>query len=57
LAGGVSSNDRLREYLQKYAQEKLPETVCLKPMKKVYSMDNAAMIGVAGILEFTHLSV
>jgi N6-L-threonylcarbamoyladenine synthase len=57
LAGGVSSNDRLREYLQKYAQEKLPETVCLKPMKKVYSMDNAAMIGVAGLLEFTHLSV
>lgn len=51
LAGGVSCNDRLREYLQSYAQEKLPEVVCLRPMKKVYSMDNAAMIGLAGILE------
>jgi N6-L-threonylcarbamoyladenine synthase len=54
LAGGVSCNDRLREYLQSYAQEKLPEVVCLKPMKKVYSMDNAAMIGLAGILEYTN---
>lgn len=54
LAGGVSSNDRLRGYLQSYAQEKLPEVVCLKPMKKVYSMDNAAMIGLAGILEYTN---
>ncbi|MCX6823810.1 MAG: tRNA (adenosine(37)-N6)-threonylcarbamoyltransferase complex transferase subunit TsaD [candidate division SR1 bacterium] len=54
LAGGVSCNDRLREYLQSYAKEKMPETVVLRPMKKVYSMDNAAMIGLAGILEFTN---
>lgn len=53
LAGGVSCNDRLREYLQSYAKEKMPEVVSLRPMKKVYSMDNAAMIGLAGILEFT----
>lgn len=54
LAGGVSSNDRLREYIQSYAKEKMPEVVCLKPMKKVYSMDNAAMIWLAGILEYTN---
>lgn len=54
LAGGVSCNDRLREYLQSYAKEKIPETIVLKPMKKVYSMDNAAMIGLAWILEFTN---
>jgi len=52
LAGGVSCNDRLREYLQSYAQDKMPEAAVLRPTKKVYSMDNAAMIGLAGILEF-----
>ena len=52
LAWGVSCNDRLREYLQSYAKEKMPEVVVLRPMKKVYSMDNAAMIGLAGILEY-----
>ncbi len=53
LAWGVSCNDRLREYLQSYAKEKMPEAVVLRPMKKVYSMDNAAMIWLAGILEFS----
>lgn len=52
LAGGVSCNDRLREYLEIYVKEKTPEVVVLKPVKKVYSMDNAAMIGLAGILEY-----
>ena len=52
LAWGVSCNDRLREYLQSYAKEKMPEALVLRPMKKVYSMDNAAMIGLAGILEY-----
>lgn len=54
LAGWVSCNDRLREYLQSYTQEKMPEVVSLRPMKKVYSMDNAAMIWLAGILEYTN---
>ncbi len=54
LAGGVSCNDRLREYLQSYAKEKMSEAIVLRPMKKVYSMDNAAMIGLAGILEYTN---
>ena len=55
LAGGVSCNDRLREYLQSYASQKMPEVVCLRPMKKIYSMDNAAMIGLAGILDYLSL--
>ena len=52
LAGGVSCNDRLWEYLQSYAKEKMPDAVVLRPMKKVYSMDNAAMIWLAGILDY-----
>jgi len=54
LAGWVSCNDRLREYLQSYAKEKMPEAIVFRPVKKVYSMDNAAMIGLAWILEYTH---
>lgn len=50
IAGGVSCNERLREYLITYAQEKIPEAACIRPMKKIYSTDNAAMIGVAGII-------
>jgi len=34
--------------------EKSAPMVCLKPVKKVYSTDNAAMIGLAGILEYTN---
>ncbi len=52
LAGGVSCNDRLREYLQQYAKEKIPDAIVLRPTKKVYSTDNAAMIGLAGIIEY-----
>ncbi|MEI6672824.1 MAG: hypothetical protein WCL02_05890 [bacterium] len=52
IAGGVSCNDRLREYLETYAKEKMTETIVLKPTKKIYSMDNAAMIGLVGILEY-----
>ena len=46
LVGWVSANDRLYEKLC----EKLPATICLRPAKKIYSTDNAAMIGVVGIL-------
>jgi N6-L-threonylcarbamoyladenine synthase len=47
IAWGVSCNERLWEYLN----EKLPPgLVAIRPVKKVYSTDNAAMIGVAGIL-------
>jgi tRNA A37 threonylcarbamoyltransferase TsaD len=30
----------------------MPEAVVLRPTKKIYSTDNAAMIGLAGILEY-----
>ncbi|MCX6825200.1 MAG: tRNA (adenosine(37)-N6)-threonylcarbamoyltransferase complex transferase subunit TsaD [candidate division SR1 bacterium] len=57
LAGGVSCNDRLREYLNEYGgrkerREEGRKRRKLRPMKKVYSTDNAAMIGVAGIVQY-----
>ncbi len=52
LAWGVSCNDRLWEYLQDYWKLKIENWKFLRPTKKVYSTDNAAMIGLAGILEF-----
>ncbi len=62
LAGGVSCNDRLREYLNEYwklrspgKSGKIENWKFIRPMKKVYSMDNAAMIGLAGILEYTNI--
>lgn len=54
VAGGVSANQRLSERLDERASQErarhpaVPEI--LFPMKKVYSTDNAAMIGVVGIL-------
>ena len=60
LAGGVSCNDRLREYLNEYGKMEMlkhgniQEVQFLRPMKKVYSMDNAAMIGLAGMLEYNN---
>lgn len=44
LAGGVSANDKLRSVLEyKTKKENLD---FLSPIKKVYSMDNAAMVGI-----------
>ena len=64
LAGGVSCNDRLREYLNKQLEmiddkleikwKKQTDVICLRPTKKIYSTDNAAMIWLAGILEYIH---
>jgi len=54
LAWGVSCNDRLWEYLQDYWKLKIENWKFLRPTKKVYSTDNAAMIGLAGILEYIH---
>ncbi|MFZ2718539.1 MAG: hypothetical protein WAZ12_01970, partial [Candidatus Absconditicoccaceae bacterium] len=52
IAGGVSCNDRLREYLNSELKNiKYPHIQTLKPTNKIYSTDNAAMIGVAGILK------
>jgi len=59
LAWGVSCNDRLREFLQEYwnietlKHWNIGSVSILRPTKKVYSTDNAAMIGLAGILEYS----
>ncbi|MDD2536931.1 MAG: tRNA (adenosine(37)-N6)-threonylcarbamoyltransferase complex transferase subunit TsaD [Candidatus Absconditabacteria bacterium] len=59
LAGGVSANNRLVEYLsqeiethnqEEYIKEHNEEVAFLYPTKKVYSTDNGAMIGLVGIL-------
>ncbi len=70
ISGGVSANDRRREYINKLAKNEQrlrnnqPKSVDLghvwkfdvyKPEKKLYSTDNAAMIWVAGILKFSNV--
>ena len=61
IAWWVSSSERLRAYLNErglHEQEKwekvdiLKDVKFLRPAKKVYSMDNGAMIWLAGILKF-----
>ena len=49
LAGGVSANQRLREYLCKHAQG---ENIPLILPDPVYTTDNAAMIAMAGYQKF-----
>nr|MDD3720095.1 tRNA (adenosine(37)-N6)-threonylcarbamoyltransferase complex transferase subunit TsaD [Candidatus Gracilibacteria bacterium] len=44
LAGGVSANDRLKEYIEELIKGK--DIKFIYPVKKVYSMDNAAMVGI-----------
>jgi N6-L-threonylcarbamoyladenine synthase len=48
----VSANDRLREYLNELKDKKLKNAQILRPNKKIYSTDNAAMIGVEGVLKY-----
>ena len=56
IAGWVSCNERLWEYLNEYGKEKskkdakIDDFIFLRPIKKVYSTDNGAMIGLAWIL-------
>jgi N6-L-threonylcarbamoyladenine synthase len=50
VAGGVSANNRLIEYLEQNVA-----THFLAPAKKIYSTDNGAMIGVVGILKWKNL--
>gem|GEM_PF-3342244 len=45
----MSANDRLFDKLESH----FADLICLRPVRKVYSTDNAAMIGVVGIL--THV--
>lgn len=52
LAWGVSSNDRLYEYILQQIEKKNLWAWVIRPAKKLYSTDNAAMIWVCGILEY-----
>jgi len=54
ISGGVSANDRLWDYANELIKHKnyINQNFSIfKPTKKVYSTDNAAMIGVAGIMK------
>jgi len=61
IAGGVSANDRLFEYISwltnKYKNKKKlsSDVKVIRPVKKIYSTDNAAMIGAVGILKKLNL--
>jgi tRNA A37 threonylcarbamoyltransferase TsaD len=50
LAWWVSANNRLCEYIQQLLEKKHIKTPFLTPIKKVYSTDNWAMIGVVWLL-------
>ncbi len=54
LAGGVSANKHLREKLNSDVKENLKNTTCLVP-ELAYSMDNAAMIAMAGCYQWKNL--
>jgi N6-L-threonylcarbamoyladenine synthase len=51
LGGGVSANQELRKQLVAAVKNNLPNTICQIPSAK-YSLDNAAMIAVAGYYRF-----
>ncbi|MCX6761776.1 MAG: tRNA (adenosine(37)-N6)-threonylcarbamoyltransferase complex transferase subunit TsaD [Candidatus Moranbacteria bacterium] len=55
LAGGVSANVYLRKRLELSVKENLENTACLVP-ELVYSMDNAAMIAMAGYYRWKNAS-
>ncbi len=65
LAGWVSCNDRLRDYLNervievlKHEKHDMSKTIkTFRPAKKVYSTDNGAMIWLAGILKFKNTEI
>ena len=50
LAGGVSANERISEVIHQLLDKKKLGIFFLSPVKKLYSTDNGAMIGVAGLL-------
>ncbi|USN56164.1 MAG: hypothetical protein H6765_09600 [Candidatus Peribacteria bacterium] len=53
VVGGVSANLRIRGAIADLvAKHRLPVGEVLYPVKFVYCTDNAAMIGVAGLLDF-----
>lgn len=50
LAGGVSANTRLCNAIPELLSKKQLACPFFIPVKKVYSTDNGAMIGLAGLL-------
>jgi len=63
ITGWVSANDRLFEYLNDLVEKKKQkrflsgEVKVIRPVKKLYSTDNAAMIWVAGILQWINIDL
>lgn len=55
IAGGVSANVRLRNQLRSVIDAEFPDTTFLTP-EFTYSLDNAAMIGIAGALRSAHMN-
>lgn len=55
IAGGVSANVRLRMELRNLIDSEFPDTQFLTP-EFTYSLDNAAMIGIAGAIRYEHMN-
>ena len=55
LAGGVSANVRLRNRLRNLIDTDFPKTEFLTP-EFAYSLDNAAMIGIAAAIRYEHMN-
>lgn len=55
IAGGVSANVRLRNQLRQLIDTEFPQTQFLTP-EFTFSLDNAAMIGIAAALRYEHMS-
>lgn len=55
IAGGVAANQRLRARFARLLETHFPATAFLTP-EFAYSLDNAAMIGSAAALRYTHLA-
>jgi tRNA A37 threonylcarbamoyltransferase TsaD len=51
LAGGVSANMKLKNKIQKLAD--ISHIAFLAPTRTIYSMDNAAMVGIRAYYQYT----
>jgi N6-L-threonylcarbamoyladenine synthase len=54
IAGWVSANDRLVETIERVAKQR--KYTFLAPVRKVYSQDNAAMVGILGYYRHKKIS-
>jgi N6-L-threonylcarbamoyladenine synthase len=55
LAGGVSANTKLKNKIQELAD--VSHIPFLAPTRTIYSMDNAAMVGIRAFYEWKNNSV